>query len=73
MADMNTEVEDEKKQKWDAELRIYGAEDRKTVMAILAMNGYDVGQHKRKSTPNGKSVTYFIHATDAIGNLDSSR
>ena len=33
---------------WDAELRIYGLEDRKAVMTILAVNGYDVGQPKSR-------------------------
>ncbi len=33
---------------WDAELRIYGLEDRKTVMTILAVNGYDVGSTKSR-------------------------
>lgn len=53
---------------WDAELRIYSVEDRKAVMTILAVNGYDVGQHKKKATPSGKSVTYYVHATDVEGN-----
>ena len=33
---------------WDAELRIYNLEDRKQVMTILAVNGYDVGGIKRR-------------------------
>lgn len=49
---------------WDAELRIYGLEDRKAVMTILAVNGYDVGQHKKQVTPTGKAVAYYVHATD---------
>lgn len=61
------------KETWDAELRIYGAEDRKQVMAILAMNGYDVGQHKKKATPTGKSLIYYVHAIDRKGNADTSK
>lgn len=59
--------------KWDTELRIYNMEDRKIVMIILAVNGYDVGQHKRKATPTGKSVLYFVHATDTGENADTSK
>lgn len=62
----------EEKSGWDAELRIYGVEDRKAVMTILAVNGYDVGQHKKKVTPTGKTVAYFVHATDREGNADTS-
>lgn len=58
---------------WDAELRIYGLEDRKTVMTILAVNGYDVGQHKKQVTPTGKAVAYYVHATDRKDNADTSK
>ena len=58
---------------WDAELRIYGPEDRKTVMTILAVNGYDVGQHKKQVTPTGKAVAYYVHATDRKENADTSK
>lgn len=58
---------------WDAELRIYNLDDRKQVMTILAVNGYDVGQHKKKVTPTGKSVAYYVHATDMEGNADTSK
>ena len=58
---------------WDAELRIYQLDDRKTVMAILATNGYDVGQHKKKVTPDGKAVAYYVHVTDQKDNADTSR
>mgnify|MGYP002795982872 FL=1 len=58
---------------WDAELRIYNLEDRKQVMTILAVNGYDVGQHKKRLTPTGKSVAYYVHATDIEGNSDTSK
>ena len=56
-----------------AELRIYGLEDRKTVMTILAVNGYDVGQHKKQVTPTGKAVAYYVHATDRKENADTSK
>lgn len=58
---------------WDAELRIYNLDDRKQVMTILAVNGYDVGQHKKKVTPTGKTVAYYVHATDREGNADTSK
>ena len=58
---------------WDAELRIYGLEDRKTVMSILTVNGYDVGQHKKQVTPTGKAVAYYVHATDRKENADTSK
>lgn len=58
---------------WDVELRIYGLEDRKTVMTILAVNGYDVGQHKKQVTPTGKAVAYYVHAADRKENADISK
>lgn len=61
------------KTRWDAELRIYNLEDRKQVMTILATNGYDVGQHKRQASPTGKTVNYFVHATDRKENADTSK
>ena len=63
----------EVKNRWDAELRIYGLEDRKAVMTILAVNGYDVGQHKKQVTPTGKTVAYYVHATDLKDNADTSK
>lgn len=63
----------EEKTGWDMELRIYGLEDRKQVMTILATNGYDVGQHKRQATPTGKTVNYYVHATDRKENADTSK
>ena len=63
----------EEKTGWDSELRIYNLEDRKQGMTILAVNGYDVGQHKKKVTPTGKSVAYYVHATDKEGNANSSK
>lgn len=68
-----TGKKEQPKKGWDAELRIYGAEDRKQVMMILAVNGYDVGQHKEKASPTGKSVNYFVHATDRKENADTSK
>ena len=35
-------------------------EDRKTVTAILHENGYTVGPGKRKRTPTGKQLDYFL-------------
>lgn len=62
-----------KKEVWDAELRIYGVEDRKQVMTILAVNGYDVGQHKKAASPTGKTMNYYVHATDRKENADTSK
>lgn len=58
---------------WDLEMRVYNLEDRKSIMTILAVNGYDVGQHKRNRTPTGKTVDYFVHATDCKENADTSK
>ena len=66
-------VREEAKNGWDAELRIYGLEERKAVMTILAVNGYDVGQHKKLANPTGKSVAYYVHATDRKENADTSK
>ncbi len=43
-----------------AELSINKLEDRKTVTAILHENGYTVGPGKRKLTPTGKQMDYFL-------------
>ena len=56
--------------KWDGELKVYNLEDRMTVAAILAKNGYDVGQHQ-KQRPNSKALEYYIHYTAAEGNTAS--
>lgn len=66
-------VKKEIKTGWDAELRVYGLEDIKVVMTILAVNGYDVGQHKKQVTPTGKAVAYYVHATDRKDNADTSK
>lgn len=43
-----------------AELSIDRLEDRKTVTAILHENGYTVGPGKRKKTPTGKQMDYYL-------------
>ena len=65
--------EEKTKRNWDAELRIYNVEDRKSVMAILAVNGYDVGQHKKKLTPTGKTLSYYVHVVDREDNAATSK
>jgi hypothetical protein len=57
---------------YDIELKIFSREDRKTVMAILADNGYDVGQHKKQRTATGKAVDYYVHATLPETNTNTS-
>ena len=57
---------------YDIELKIYSRDDRKTVMAILADNGYEVGQHKRQRTTTGKGVDYYIHARLLSGNANTA-
>lgn len=59
--------------KYEIELKIFGREDRKTVMAILADNGYDVGQHKKSRTKTGKGVDYYIHAALNENNANTSK
>lgn len=43
-----------------AEISINKLEDRKTVTAILYENGYTVGPGKRKITPSGKQMDYYL-------------
>jgi len=43
-----------------AELSISKLEDRKTVTAILVENGYTIGPGKRKKTPTGKTMDYYL-------------
>jgi len=57
---------------YEIELKIYSREDRKTVMGILADNGYDVGQHKRQKTATGKGVDYFVHASLVSSNANTA-
>jgi len=65
---MNTETEPT----YEIELKIYSREGRKTVMGILADNGYDVGQHKRQKTATGKGVDYYVHATMVASNANTA-
>ena len=53
-----------------AELSIAKLEDRKTVVAILHENGYTVGPDKRKKTPTGKTVEYYIKVYEEDGRDD---
>lgn len=43
-----------------AELSINRLDDRKTVTAILHENGYTVGPGKRRLTPTGKQMDYYL-------------
>lgn len=43
-----------------AEISINKLEDRKVVTAILHENGYTVGPGKRKLTPTGKQIDYYL-------------
>lgn len=43
-----------------AEISINKLEDRKLVTAILHENGYTVGPGKRKLTPTGKQMDYYL-------------
>ena len=43
-----------------AEISIDKLKDRKTVTAILHANGYTVGPGKRKKTPTGKQLDYYL-------------
>lgn len=43
-----------------AEISINKLEDRKVVTAILHENGYTVGPGKRKLTPTGKQMDYYL-------------
>ncbi len=54
-----------------AELSINKLEDRKTVTAILYENGYTVGPGKRKLTPTGKQMDYYlkIYRDTETGNI----
>lgn len=59
-----------------AELSIDRLEDRKTVTAILHENGYTVGPGKRKKTPTGKQMDYYLkiykESQEAQGNGNES-
>ena len=43
-----------------AEISINKLEDRKAVTAILHENGYTVGPGKRRATPTGKQMDYYL-------------
>lgn len=43
-----------------AGISINKLEDRKAVTAILHENGYTVGPGKRKLTPTGKQIDYYL-------------
>lgn len=45
------------------EVEIYTKEDRLNVAKILLDNGYAVSTGKRKRTPTGKQVIYFLRVT----------
>lgn len=50
-----------------AEISIDKLEDRKTVTAILHANGYTVGPGKRKKTPTGKQLDYYLKEESVCG------
>lgn len=54
-------------EKEPVELKIYNLEDRLQVAAILIKNGYTVSMGKKKATPTGKKLDYFLRVT---GNAD---
>lgn len=43
-----------------AELSIYEWQDRAVVATALLKNGYTIGPGKRKKTPTGKQLDYFL-------------
>ena len=43
-----------------AELSIYEWNDRAAVATALLKNGYTVGPGKRKKTPTGKQIDYYL-------------
>ena len=53
-----------------AELSINKLDDRNIVTAILHENGYPVGPGKRKATPTGKQIDYYlkIYRDTELGN-----
>lgn len=70
---MTGQAEEKQEREYDASLRIYNMDDRLEVIKILAKNGYDVGQHKKSRTPNGKTLDYYVHAVDLTTNADTSK
>lgn len=55
-----------------AKLAIYNRDDRLTVAKILIDNGYTVKQGKRKVTPTGKTVEYFLDVEKEDGTAATS-
>lgn len=55
-----TGKEKEPEKKPPMELLIFNQEDRLAVAQILIKNGYTVNQGKRRKTPTGKVLDYFI-------------
>lgn len=53
-----------------AEISISKLEDRKVVTAILHENGYTVGPGKRKKTPTGKTMDYYLKIYEEEGGRD---
>ena len=53
-----------------AELSIAKLEDRKIVTAILHENGYTVGPGKRRKTPTGKTMDYYLKIYEEEGGRD---
>lgn len=43
-----------------AELSLYEWEDRAKVAVALLKNGYTIGPGRRKKTPTGKQLDYFL-------------
>ncbi len=55
------------------ELRIYNLEDRLAVAQILIKNGYTVSQGKRKRSPTGKTLDYFLKVSEDPDNADTTK
>lgn len=53
-----------------AEISISKLEDRKVVTAILHENGYTVGPGKRRKTPTGKTMDYYLKIYEEEGGRD---
>lgn len=55
------------------ELAIYNRQDRLTVAAILIDNGYTVSNRKKKKTPTGKALEYYLEVQKNEENANTSR
>ena len=53
-----------------AEISVAKLEDRKVVTAILHENGYTVGPGKRRKTPTGKTMDYYLKIYEEEGGGD---